>query len=167
MLIPYYMNGRLLPLEELKALGRYLTQDGVRQQLLARTCVKHKPWYAFHEAPLLCEILRPKILCKDISETPRFWVDRSGQIVPRHSVYYIVPHNPQAIDVIADYLKSSSAHRWFAQNCQRASKGFLRLQSRVLRRLPLPDDVVHAALGSGRDARAGLRPRQTELAFMG
>jgi adenine-specific DNA-methyltransferase len=167
MLIPYDMNGRLLPLEELKALGRYLTQDSVRQQLLARTCVKRKPWYAFHETPILREILRPKILCKDISETPRFWVDRFGQIVPRHSVYYIVPHNPEAILVIADYLKSSSAHRWFAQNCQRAYKGFLRLQSRVLRRLPLPDDVVQAALSSGGDDSAGLRSPQTELAFTG
>lgn len=167
MLIPYDTHGRLLPLEELKALGCYLMRDGVRQQLLARTCVKHKPWYAFHETPVLREILRPKILCKDISKRPRFWVDRSGLIVPRHSVYYLVPHDPQAIDVIADYLKSPSAHRWFAQNCQRASKGFLRLQSRILRRLPLPDDVVQAALGDGSDARAGLRPRQTELAFMG
>jgi hypothetical protein len=167
MLIPYDIYGRLLPLKELKALGRYLMRDGVRQQLLARTCVKHKPWYAFHETPVLREILRPKILCKDISETPRFWVDRSGQIVPRHSVYYLVPHNPEAIDAIADYLRSPSAHRWFAQNCQRASKGFLRLQSRVLRRLPLSDDVVQAALGGSLNAHTGLRPRQTELAFMG
>jgi len=167
MLIPYDIYGRLLPLKELKALGRYLMHDGVRQQLLARTCVTHKPWYAFHETPVLREILRPKILCKDIGETPRFWIDRSGQIVPRHSVYYLVPHNPEAIDVIADYLKSPSAHRWLAHNCQRASKGFLRLQSRVLQRLPLPDDVVEAVLGGGSDPRAGLRPRQTELAFMG
>jgi len=167
MLIPYDRNGRLLPLKELKALGRYLTQDRVRQQLLARTCVKHKPWYAFHETPVLREILRPKILCKDISEAPRFWADRFGQIVPRHSVYYLVPHNPEAIDAIADYLRSPSAQRWLTQNCQRASKGFLRLQSRVLRRLPVPDNVVQACLGGGLNAHTGPRPRQTELAFMG
>lgn len=167
MLIPYDMHGRLLPLEELKAFGRYLMRDDVRERLLARTCVKHKPWYAFHETPLLREILRPKILCKDISETPQFWVDRSGQIVPRHSVYYLVPQAPDAIDVITDYLKSPSAQRWLAQNCQRASKGFLRLQSRILQRLPLPDEMVHAAVGDGSAVQAGLPPRQTELAFMG
>ncbi len=166
MLIPYDMDGRLLPFEELKALGRYLMRDEVRERLLARACVKRKPWYAFHETPVLRDILRPKILCKDITETPRFWLDRSGQIVPRHSVYYLVPQEPDALDVIADYLKSPSAHRWLAQNCQRASKGFLRLQSRVLRRLPLPDDVVRAAVGDGSAIRAGLRPRQTELSFM-
>jgi adenine-specific DNA-methyltransferase len=166
MLIPYDLHGRLLPLETLKSFARYLMRDAVRERLLARTCVNRKPWYAFHETPVLREILRPKILCKDISETPRFWVDRSGQIVPRHSVYYLVPQVPDTIDVIADYLKSPSAHRWLAQNCQRASKGFLRLQSRILQRLPLPDDVVHAAVGDSRAVRADLSPRQTELAFM-
>jgi SAM-dependent methyltransferase len=167
MLIPYDMHGRLLPLEKLKAFGRYLMRDNVRQRLLARTCVKRKPWYAFHETPVLREILRPKILCKDISETPQFWVDRSGRIVPRHSIYYLVPQEPDAIDAIVDYLKSPSVHRWLAQNCQRASKGFLRLQSRILRRLPLPDDVVHVAVGDGPAVQGGLRPRQAELHFMG
>jgi len=152
MLIPYDVHGRLLPLGRLGALRRYLMRDDVRQRLLARTCVKRKPWYAFHETPALREILRPKILCKDIGETPHFWVDRSGEIVPRHSVYYIVPREPGAIDVITRYLQSLSAHQWLVQNCQRASKGFLRLQSRVLQRLPLPDDVAQAAAG-GRPER--------------
>lgn len=145
MLIPYDVNGRLLPLQELGALACYLQRDGVRSRLLARTCVKHKPWYAFHETPPLREILRPKILCKDIGEKPQFWIDRSGDIVPRHSVYYIVPREPAAIDVIATYLRSQPAHEWLTQNCQRAAKGFLRLQSRTLQRLPVPDDVADAA----------------------
>jgi hypothetical protein len=51
-------------------------------------------------------------------------------------------------------------------NCQRASKGFVRLQSRVLKRMPLPDDVVHAALSGQSDALAGKLPIQAELAFM-
>ncbi len=166
MLIPYDTNSRLLPLERLGALGRYLTRDDIHRRLLARTCVRRKPWYAFHETPALREILRPKILCKDISETPHFWVDRSGQIVPRHSVYYLVPREPATIDVIASYLHSLSAHQWLAKNCQRASKGFLRLQSRVLQRLPLPDDVLHAVAGGRPVVHTGLSPRQTELAFM-
>jgi len=167
MLIPYDVHGRLLPLEELKAFGRYLMRENVRRRLLARTCVQRKPWYAFHETPVLREILRPKILCKDICETPQFWVDRSGEIVPRHSVYYIVPNNPEAIDVIGDYLKSRSARQWLVQNCQRASKGFLRLQSRVLQRLPLPDDVVRAALAHKPPADAPMCPPQRQFDFMG
>lgn len=165
MLIPYGVDGHLLPLEDLGALRHYLLRDDVRRRLLARTCVKRKPWYAFHETPVLQEILRPKILCKDIGETPHFWVDRSGEIVPRHSVYYIVPREPAAIDLIVDYLRSPSAHEWLAQNCQRAAKGFLRLQSRVLRRLPVPDDVARAAAGGRPVVRANTQPLQVELSF--
>lgn len=102
---------------------------------------------------MLRDILRPKILCKDICEMPRFWVDRCGHIIPRHSVYYLVPKAPEAIDLIVNYLESRPARRWLAQHCQRASKGFLRLQSRVLQRLPLPKDIVQAALGRAGDSR--------------
>jgi adenine-specific DNA-methyltransferase len=165
MLTPYGADGRLMPLEQLGALRHYLLRDDVRRRLLARTCVTRKPWYAFHETPALRDILRPKILCKDIGETPHFWVDRSGEIVPRHSVYYIVPRQPAAIDVIADYLRSPSAHEWLTRNCQRAAKGFLRLQSRVLQRLPVPDDVAHAAAGGRPVVRAGARPLQAKLSF--
>ncbi len=165
MLIPYDTNCRLLPLERLGALGHYLMRDDIRRRLLARTCVRRKPWYAFHETPVLGDLLRPKILCKDIAEKPHFWVDRSGQIVPRHSVYYIVPHEPATIDVIADYLQSPRAHEWLTRNCQRAAKGFLRLQSRVLQRLPLPDDVALAAAGTRPVPRAPSRAPQPELAF--
>ena len=166
MLIPYDARGRLLPLEQLGALGCYLRRDDIRERLMARTCVKRKPWYAFHETPALQEILRPKILCKDICETPHFWVDGSGQVVPRHSVYYLVPREPATIDVIVRYLQSPWVHQWLARNCQRASKGFLRLQSRVLQRLPLTDDLVRAVTGGGPAVHADLSPRQTELAFM-
>jgi hypothetical protein len=166
MLIPYDTHGRLLPLEHLGALGRYLMRNDIRERLLARTCVNHKPWYAFHETPALPEILRQKILCKDICERPHFWVDRSSQFVPRHSVYYLVPRNPAAIDVVLAYLRSPPAHQWLDRNCQRASKGFLRLQSRVLQRLPLPDDVVDRIGGDRPVPHRELAPRQTELAFM-
>jgi tRNA1(Val) A37 N6-methylase TrmN6 len=166
MLIPYNTRGRLLSLEELNEFGRYLSQVDVRHRLLLRTCIKKKPWYAFHETPMLRDILRPKILCKDICETPHFWMDRCGHIIPRHSVYYLVPKNPEAIDVIANYLESRPARRWLAQHCQRASKGFLRLQSHVLQRLPLPKDIVEAALRQT-GVHTALCPRHMESAFTG
>lgn len=165
MLIPYDVNGRLLPLERLGALGRYLLHADVRRRLLGRTCVKRKPWYAFHETPQLRDILRPKILCKDIGETPCFWVDRRGEIVPRHSVYYIVPRDPGAIDAIAGYLRSPTVHDWLMRNCQRAAKGFIRLQSRVLQRLPVPDDVARVSSSGYPAARADVMAIQPELPF--
>jgi adenine-specific DNA-methyltransferase len=165
MLIPYREDGCLVPLEQLGALRGYLLRHDVRRRLVERTCVKRKPWYAFHETPMLRDILRPKILCKDISEVPHFWIDRSGEIVPRHSVYYIVPRESAGIDVIADYLGSRSAHEWLRRNCQRAAKGFLRLQSHVLQRLPVPDEVARAATGGRPPLAAGADPLQVELSF--
>jgi len=95
MLIPYARSGELLDENDLGSLGSYLSQRGIRGRLMRRTCVNRKPWYAFHETPPLEHILRPKILCKDITARPEFWSDKTGRLVPRHSTYYVVPRNPQ------------------------------------------------------------------------
>ena len=142
MLIPYTNQGELLALEELGPLEDYLKQPILQARLRRRYCVSRKPWYAFHETPNLAEILRPKILCKDIGERPQFWMDREGRIVPRHSVYYIVPRVPELLKPTLEYLQSMTAQKWLRQNCQRAAKGFLRLQSRNLQRLPIPDSLA-------------------------
>lgn len=147
MLTPYDSQGRLLAVEDLGVLGEYLERPENKKRLMARTCVRHKPWYAFHETPLLYEILRPKILCKDICEQPHFWLDQKGSVVPRHSIYYIVPKNPRTIDLLVKFLNSEVANTWLNGNCQRASKGYLRLQSRVLQRLPVPREIAEAILG--------------------
>jgi adenine-specific DNA-methyltransferase len=148
MLIPYSDDGALLPERSLGALKRYLSP--LRARLLERTCARRKPWYAFHETPPLPEILRPKILCKDITEKPQFWIDRCGALVPRHSVYYIVPMEPATIDRLCSFLNSSTAAQWLVEHCQRAANGFLRLQSNVLKAMPLPDELA--------------RPRRREVA---
>jgi hypothetical protein len=140
MLIPYDEQGTLLPFESLGALGKHLQQPDVRARLRARFCAARKPWYAFHETPRIEEMLRPKILCKDIGDRPRFWCDWDGAIVPRHSIYYIVPQRPEWLQPVLELLRSDAARDWLAKNCQRASKGFLRIQSRSLQRLPLPCD---------------------------
>lgn len=142
MLIPYDETGRLLPEDALGALGSYLGTPHRRSRLEARTCNARKPWYAFHDACVLPDILRPKLLCKDITASPSFVIDWSGEIVPRHSVYYIVPKNPENLVPLASYLNSREARAWMTRNCQRAAGGFLRLQSQVLKQLPIPQEVV-------------------------
>ncbi|HZH98169.1 MAG TPA: TaqI-like C-terminal specificity domain-containing protein, partial [Fimbriimonadaceae bacterium] len=140
MLIPYNARGELLSEERLGALGEYLRC--LKPRLLERTCTRYKPWYAFHETPMLTDILRPKILCKDICESPRFVADLTGEIVPRHSVYYLVPRDPALIPTLLEYLNSEAAALWLRENSQRAAKGFLRMQSHVLQRLPIPSEIV-------------------------
>lgn len=144
MLTPYTKKGSLFAEHELGALGRYLLT--VRGRLMKRTCARRKPWYAFHETPPLAEILRPKILCKDITENPNFWIDHEGSLIPRHSVYYIVPENAAIIDRLCTYLNSPDAALWLTEHCQRAANSFLRLQSNVLKAMPIPDDLAAAAV---------------------
>jgi len=142
ILIPYDRNGRLLPESRLGALGRYLGSPTRKSLLIARTCAARKPWYSYHDSAPLHEILRPKVLCKDISPTPFFVADESGEIVPRHSTYYIVPKDPAQLGELVEYLNSNEAARWLQAHCQRAANGFLRLQSGVLKRLPLPTSLA-------------------------
>jgi SAM-dependent methyltransferase len=153
MLIPYDNEGRLLPLQRLGALRRYLSQPDVRARLKARTCVRRKPWYAFHDSVPLPDILRPKLLCKDITAEPHFWIDRNGSIVPRHSVYYIVPRDPSKLDELRDFLNGPEATAWLRRNCQRAANGFLRLQSAVLKRVMVPPSFANDAETENRENR--------------
>lgn len=142
MLAPYDRMGRLLPELDLGPLGDYLAEPTRKEKLLARTCVSRKPWYAFHETPPLGELIVPKILCKDIGIAPTFVVDRIGDIVPRHSVYYLIPRRAELLAPLAEYLSSATARRWLEQNGQRAANGFLRMQSHVLKSLPVPVDFA-------------------------
>jgi len=138
MLIPYDRSGALLPEQKLGPLKRYLSRH--RDRLASRHCVitGRRQWYAFHENPPMADILRPKILCKDIAKEPWFWADDRGEIVPRHSVYYIVPTNPSVLSRLLEYLNGQEAREWLLAHCQRAANGFIRLQSGALKELPVP-----------------------------
>jgi adenine-specific DNA-methyltransferase len=138
LLAPYDEHGHLLKESALGALGDFLREPARSAQLRSRTCAARKPWYAFHDSFPIDDLRRPKILCKDITEKPFFVLDRDGSIVPRHSVYYIVPEYSADLEPLADYLNSETAHDWLTAHCQRAAKGFLRLQSHVLKSLPVP-----------------------------
>lgn len=147
LLAPYSADGSLLAEKALGSLGAFLREPRRRKQLEARTCVARKPWYAFHDNFPIRDMLRPKILCKDIGAEPVFIVDRAGDIAPRHSVYYIVPREPDDLELIAEYLQSPAAHVWLRAHCQRAANGFLRVQSHVLKQLPIPASLEAQLVG--------------------
>lgn len=160
ILVPYDLDGSLISEDRLGKFGDYLSQPAIRAQLVRRTCARRKPWYAFHETPPLHDILQPKILCKDITERPKFWVDQEGKLLPRHSVYYIVPRNPAVIENLCHYLNSEFVAEWLTSHCQRVANGFLRLQSHVLKRLPIPSKF--SAVGEttqSRHLRSSVRSR--------
>lgn len=142
MITPYEASGKLIPESQLGALKNYLASPENHVRLLKRTCTAKKPWYAFHENPPLTQILQRKILCKDITETPFFRIDYSGEIVPGHSVYYIIPKNPDLLETLCEYLNSYEVRLWLESNCQHAANGFLRLQSTILKQIPVPFSIL-------------------------
>jgi len=146
MLVPYLPDGSLRRETELGSLGQYLRREDRYERLVRRTCARRKPWYAFHENPPLREVFRPKLLCKDITEIPFFVIDSEGAILPRHSLYYIVPSDPSILSELAEFLNSKQTVDWLANHCQRAANGFLRLQSHVLKLIPLPGALGKKAI---------------------
>lgn len=152
LLLPYNSRGELLPEEHLGALGEYLREPSREKRLRQRTCTLRKPWFAYHESPPLRDLLQPKILCKDIGRDPFFLADRAGTIVPRHSVYYLIPKDPAQLEPLLAFLNSPTAQTWLRRNCQRAANGFFRLQSHVLKRLPIPDALAIAGGGTAANA---------------
>ena len=145
---PYRENGTLPPETEIGAFGEWASQH--RERLEDRSCVQKagKQWYAWHETPPMEDLLRQKIVFKDIAKEPKFWAEPTGEIVPRHTVYYVVPEAKVSLEKLLDYLNSPSAKEWMAANCQRAANGFLRLQSRVLKKLPVPTEVARERQGA-------------------
>ena len=138
---PYDEDGRLAPEDDLGAYGDWAELH--RDRLEDRSCYTKgkRAWYAWHENPPMEDILQPKIVCKDITEEPQFWSDDTGEIVPRHSVYYIIPKEHVDMDELLEYLNSTVASAWLEANCQRAANGFLRMQSTVLKELPVPKEM--------------------------
>lgn len=145
---PYTADGDLADEDELEEFYGWL--DDRRDRLEDRSCVKKgKKWYAWHENPPMNDILQPKIVFRDIDKEPTFWAEKNGDVVPKHSVYYAIPDEGVPLDELLEYLNSAEARMWMEANCQKAHNGYYRLQSRVLRDLPVPKrwaDSVQATL---------------------
>lgn len=141
-LCPYDMDGNLIPEGELGDLGEWF--ESHRDRLEDRSCVENgKKWYAWHETPPMQDLYGvPKILCKDVSAMPQFWADREGDVVPRHSVYYIVPKAGVDLDLLLEYLNGGQAKAWIEAHAQKAHNDYLRLQSTTLKQLPVPEELA-------------------------
>lgn len=136
---PYGDDGRLPSEDELGAFGDWAKMH--RDRLEDRSCVAKgkRVWFGWHENPPMQDILQPKIVCKDVADEPEFWADREGEVVPRHSVYYIIPEEHVDIGNLLTYLNSDEAQAWIEAHAQKAHNDFYRLQSKVLKKLPVPE----------------------------
>jgi adenine-specific DNA-methyltransferase len=164
MLIPYDRDGKLLPEGKLNDLLTYLKRPDIEEHLKGRNRSKtgQHEWYRFHDNVPFQDMLNAKILCKDITQSPHFWADTEGSIVPRHTVYYIVPKPLVPMDRLLEYLNGQQASSWLRSNCQRAAGGFLRLQSGVLRHMPIPPDLLPKT-GKGRSKSKAAKQARLDL----
>lgn len=137
ILIPYDRRGKLISFDKLGALGEFLSDPVRKGKLLSRSCVKNDSWYHFHDKPLLDEILQPKILFKAISSAPHFVIDYSGNVVPKHNVHYIIPESNIDIDLLVKYLHSKEVQTWLERNCPSGKNGFLRMNIKVVKSIPI------------------------------
>ncbi len=77
--------------------------------------------------------------------------------MPRHTVYYIVPKAGVDFEGLLAYLNSDAAITWLEANCQRAASGFYRLQSTVLKQLPVPLELVPQILKRRKLVASGIK----------
>lgn len=149
IICPYDEDGNLVPEDELGAYGGWAELH--RDELEERSCVQKRgrPWYDWHEAPPMPDILRPKIVCKDVTPEPEFWAETDANVIPRHSVYYIVPREVVEVDQLLTYLNSEEAKDWIEKHAQKAYTDHIRIQSEVIEGLPVPEewaDTVQTSL---------------------
>lgn len=147
MLVPYDGKGKLLPETQLGDLLTFLSRPDIERRLKRRTCVsgRQRVWYRFHDNVPLEDMLKPKLLAKDITSEPHFWADAEGKVVPRHTAYYVVPKAGVPLKALQDYLNGPVAVGWLKSNCQRAANGFYRVQSAILKKLPVPIEFSQRA----------------------
>jgi hypothetical protein len=88
------------------------------------------------------DLLQQKILWRDIADEPKFWIDRDGEIIPRHSVYYLIPKEGVNLEELKSYLNTPEARNWLFANCQCARNGYIRLQTTVISDLPVPESLA-------------------------
>lgn len=150
IICPYNEEGNLAREDDL---GVYLEWANLhRPELESRSCVQNgKPWYSWHENPPMDDVIgRPKIVYADLSKEPKFWIDEDGEVLPRHSVYYMIPREGVDIHALKNYLEEPEARAWLESRCQRASNGYYRFQSSIIKDLPVPEllaDTIKTSIG--------------------
>lgn len=142
---PYDQEGELVEESELGLLAEWLSMTSEREEKLRqRSCVQKQGerWYGWHENPQMEDLLQQKILWRDITDKPKFWIDRTGEVIPRHSVYYLIPEDGVDIEELKSCLNTPEVRDWLFANCQRARNGYIRLQTSVISDLPVPETLA-------------------------
>lgn len=140
VLCPYAEDGQLLSEQDLGT--AFLTWAETHRATLENrsSLAASQPWYAWTQPADLDAILQPKILTRDFADEIKFWVDDSGEYIPRKTVFYIVPKPDVSTTALAEYLNHSDVRDVLeAKTGGKSGRGY-RLKFRDLRDIPVPQD---------------------------
>jgi adenine-specific DNA-methyltransferase len=141
VLCPYTEDGQLRSEQDLG--DAFLTWAETHRTTLENrsSLAASQPWYAWTYPPNLDVILQPKILTRDFADEIKFWVDDSGEYIPRKTVFYIVPEPDISTATLAGYLNRSDIQDVLeAKTGGKSGRGY-RMKVRNLRELPVPDEL--------------------------
>jgi adenine-specific DNA-methyltransferase len=142
LLQPYtFEHGRrpqLVDLARFPAAATHL--ERFRAQLARRHCVRvwGKRWYDLHD-PVMRDLAGlPKLVLPDVALEPRFALD-PGQVVPLHSVYYVLPRpGSLSLEALLTFLNTSAVSDELRRSAPIAKSGYRRFRAQFLRALPVP-----------------------------
>jgi hypothetical protein len=141
-----YINGQRISLDELHAQFRktydYLSSH--RRELEGRKPVQHGTleWWLPIWPRLPEHLLRPKIVSPHLILLPKFSIDEEGKYAVSHSPL-LYPKEPAVetdlLRFLVAILNSSICHWYISTHSHKYSRGYLMLEPKTLKHIPVPD----------------------------
>lgn len=139
IITPYRMDGTEVSFEELEETGEWLKYH--RSKLENRASRRGQPWYAWIRRPPMEDLLRQKLLARDFTNNVKFYLDDSGEYIPRRSVFYIVPSEGIDPNELLTYLNQPKVSKWI-EGSSLGDGRMTRLSVGELRNIPVPSDSI-------------------------
>jgi hypothetical protein len=142
VICPYTESGEMMSERELGE--SFLTWAEMNRSTLEDRSTIHGgkgSWYSWSQQPPLDDIFEPKLMTRDFADEIKFWMDESGEYIPRKTVFYMVPEPEVSLRELQRYLNTEEVREWLeAITLDGTGRGH-RLKVRDLRKLPVPSSL--------------------------
>lgn len=145
VICPYDEEGTIVPFDRLgEGVQAWLKLH--EDTLRSRASIEGRgtPWYGWTHRPPLKLLRRPKILTRDFATEIEFWLDEAGEVIPRRTVYYMIPDASTTLHELYDYLQSEDVRNWLEATSIGGDRGH-RMSMRDLQNLPVPEYLIETS----------------------
>lgn len=142
VICPYDDEGTIVPFDQLgEGVQAWLQLH--EDTLRSRASIEGRgtPWYGWTHHPSLQVLRRPKILTRDFATDVEFWIDESGEVLPRRTVYYLIPTAITDLHDLYEYLQTEAVSDWLEATTVGGDRGH-RIRTKDLQMLPVPSHLV-------------------------